>query len=102
MFLLGDQVQNKSLLAPFLPKTLKSSSHYDGALPLGSYLLGARIKDDTFIISFRDGAMRYLNNTAATQQLVKGAIESTILKNFPSVKNIVYEIDGEIVTAWDA
>ena len=99
---LGDQVQGKELSAPFSPAMLKGSSHFEGAKPLGSYFRGARIDGTTFIVAFDDDAMRYLNNTAAIQQMVKGALEATILKNFPKMETVAYEIDGEIVSGWDA
>lgn len=102
MLMLGDQVKDKNLTAPFDPKTLKGSSHFEGARPLGIYFRGARIEGTTFIICFSDDAMRYLNNTAGIQQSVKGAIEATILKNFPKVEKIEYEINGKIGADWDA
>lgn len=102
MLFLGDQVRDKNLSAPFSPDTLKSSSHFEGAKPLGAYFRGARIDGATFVISFSDEAMRYLNNTAGIQQFVKGALEATIKKNFPKIEAVSYEIDGKIVTDWDA
>lgn len=102
MLMLGDQVQDKNLTAPFGPKVLKGSSHVEGARPLGTYYRGARIEGTVFIICFSADAMRYLNNTAGIQQSVKGAIEATIMKNFPEVEKIEYEIEGEIVADWDA
>ena len=102
MLFLGDQVKDENLTAPFSSKTIKSLTHVPGILPLGSYLRGARIEKGTFIIGFSTGAMQYLNNTAAIQQVVKGAIEATIMKNFPDIKKIDYEIDGEIISDWDA
>lgn len=102
MLFLGDQVQDKNLSAPFSPATLKGSSHFEGAQPLGAYFRGARIDGTTFIVAFSGGAMRYLNNTAGIQQFVKGALEATIKKNFPKVETVAYEIDGAIVSDWDA
>jgi hypothetical protein len=102
MLFLGDQVRDKNLTAPFSAATLKSSSHFEGAKPLGAYFRGARIDGTTFVISFSGEAMRYLNNTAGIQQFVKGALEATIKKNFPKIETVAYEIDGEIVSDWDA
>ncbi len=102
MLLLGDQVRDKNLSAPFTPATLKGSSHFEGAQPLGAYFRGSRIDGTTFVISFSGEAMRYLNNTAGIQQFVKGALEATLKKNFPRIETVVYEIDGEIVLDWDA
>jgi hypothetical protein len=99
---LGDQAKNKKLSNPFLPEAIRSSSHFEGAKPLAAYYRGARIEGQAFIISFSGDAMRYLNNAAGIQEFVKGAIVSTIQKNFPAVKEVQYEIDGEIVSEWDA
>jgi len=102
MLLLGDQVRDDQLTAPFSPNVLEGSTHFDGAHSLGSYFRGARIDGKLFVVSFSGEAMRYLNNTAAIQEVVKGAIESTIKKNFPGVETVEYEIDGKIVSEWDA
>lgn len=102
MLMLGDQVEDKKLTAPFGPEALKGSSHFEGARPLGAYYRGARVEGTAFIVCFSADAMRYLNNTAGIQQSVKGSIEATILKNFPGVEKIEYEIDGKIVADWDA
>ncbi|WAC18171.1 hypothetical protein OVA24_13085 [Luteolibacter sp. SL250] len=99
---LGNQVRDKRLSAPFFPDTLSGSSHFEGAQPLGSYFRGARIEGKTFVISFTGESMRYLNNTAGIQQSVKGALEATIMKNFPGIQAVSYEIDGKIVSDWDA
>lgn len=99
---LGDHAKNEKLSNPFTPETLRSSSHFEGAKPLAAYYRGARIEGKNFIVSFSGEAMRYLNNTAGIQEFVKGALVSTILKNFPEVNEVQYEIDGEIVSEWDA
>ncbi|MCW1915919.1 hypothetical protein OJ996_20190 [Luteolibacter sp. GHJ8] len=99
---LGDQAKNKKLENPFTPEALRGSSHFEGAKPLAAYYRGARIKDKEFIVSFSGEAMRYLNNTAGIQEFVKGSLVATVVKNFPAVKTVQYEIDGEIVTDWDA
>lgn len=99
---LGDQAKNRKLSNPFLPETIRASSHFEGARPLAAYYRGARIEGETFIVSFSGEAMRYLNNAAGIQEFVKGAIVATVMKNFPAVKDLQYEIDGEIVSEWDA
>jgi hypothetical protein len=102
MLALGDQVRNKDLDAPFYPLNISFSSAYEGALPLYAYLRGARIEGTTFIIAFDEEAMRYLNNTIAMQGRIKGTIEATILRNFPEIRCVAYEVDGKIVEEWDA
>ncbi|MDR3159312.1 MAG: hypothetical protein LBU11_09995 [Zoogloeaceae bacterium] len=52
MLALGGQVKNKALYAPFYPSAISFSSAHEGALPLYSYMRGARIKGTTFIIAF--------------------------------------------------
>jgi hypothetical protein len=97
MLLLGNQVKDKNLTAPFWPDAIKGSSQFEGAQPLGSYYRGARVEGTIFIIGFSADAMRYLNNTAGIEQSVKGALKATIMKNFPDIDRIEYEIDGKIV-----
>lgn len=102
MLMLGDQVKDPKLTAPFSPATIRPSSHFEGARPLAGYFRGARIQGKRFVISFDEEAMRYLNNTASIQELVKGSIERTLKKNFPEIEGVDYEVDGEIVEDWDA
>ena len=99
---LGDQAKNPKLSNPFLPATIRSSSHFEGAKPLAANYRGARIEGEAFIITYSGDAMSYLNNAAGIQEFVKGAIVATVMKNFPAVKKVEYEIDGEIVNDWDA
>jgi len=54
------------------------------------------------ILRFTGDANRYFNNTAAIQELVKGALEATIRLHTNRSTTIYYEIDGEIVEEWDA
>lgn len=96
------QAANKRLHSPFTPKTLKYTSGGKGASPLATYFRGARMEKKTIILSFSGEAMRYLNTTMAIQQLVKGSLEETLLLHFPKIKEIHYEIDGEIINEWDA
>ena len=41
-------------------------------------------------------------NTAAIQELVKGALEATIRLHTNKSTTVYYEIDGQIVEEWDA
>ena len=54
------------------------------------------------ILRFIGDANRHFNNTAAIQELVKGALEATIRLHTNRSTTIYYEIDGEIVEEWDA
>jgi hypothetical protein len=99
---LSDQNANPNLSSPFLPKAIESTSGAKGARPLAAYFRGAHLKGTTLTVAFSGDAMRYLNSTTAIQQVVKGSIETTLKKHFPSVTTIEYEIDGKTVTGWDA
>jgi len=54
------------------------------------------------ILRFTGDVNRYFNNTAAIQELVKGALEATVRLHTNRSTTIYYEIDGEIVEEWDA
>ena len=54
------------------------------------------------IVRFNGDAYRYLNNTAAIQEFVKGALEATIRLHTNKSTTVYYEINGQIVEEWDA
>lgn len=99
---LSSQCPNKDFSAPFFPDTLSSSSQKEGAQPLYMYYRGLRRDGRKVIVRFTGEAYRYLNNTAAIQELVKGALEATIRLHTNKSTTVDYEIDGEIVDEWDA
>jgi hypothetical protein len=66
------------------------------------YYRGLRRDGRKVILRFTGDAYRYLNNTAAIQDLVKGALEETIKLHTNKSTTIDYEIDGEIIDEWDA
>ena len=99
---LSSQCPNKDFSAPFFPDTLSSSSQKEGALPLYMYYRGLRRDGRKVIVRFTGDAYRYLNNTAAIQELVKGALEATIRLHTNKSTTVDYEIDGQIVDEWDA
>jgi hypothetical protein len=99
---LSSQCPNKDFSAPFFPDTLSSSSQKEGAQPLYMYYRGLRRNGRKVIVRFTGDAYRYLNNTAAIQELVKGALEETIKLHTNKSTTIDYEIDGQIVDEWDA
>ena len=99
---LSSQCPNKDFLAPFFPDTIGSSSQKEGAQPLYMYYRGLRRNGRKVILCFTNDAYRYLNNTAAIQDLVKGALEETIKLHTNKSTTVDYEIDGEIVEEWDA
>jgi hypothetical protein len=45
---------------------------------------------------------RYRNNTAAIEELVKGALAATIRLHTSKSPDVYYEIDGGIIEKWDA
>ena len=63
---------------------------------------GLRRDGSNVILRFTGDANRYLNNTAAIQELVKGALEATIRLHTSKSTDVYYEIDGEIIEEWDA
>lgn len=99
---LSSQCPNKDFSAPFFPDTISSTSQRDGAQPLYMYYRGLRRDGRKVIVRFTGDAFRYLNNTAAIQELVKGALEATIRLHTNKSTIVDYEIDGEIVDEWDA
>lgn len=99
---LSSQCPDKDFLSPFFPDAISSTSHREGAQPLYMYFRGLRQDGNKVILRFTGDANRYLNNTAAIQELVKGALEATIRLHTDKSTAVYYEIDGKIVEEWDA
>jgi len=99
---LSSQCPNKDFTAPFSPETISSTSGGEGAQPLYMYFRGLRRDGRKVILRFTGEANRYLNSTAAIQELVKGALEATVKLHTNKSTMVYYEIDGEIVEEWDA
>ena len=99
---LSSQCPNKNFSSPFFPDAISSTSQGEGAQPLYIYFRGLRRDGRKVILRFAGDANHYLNNTAAIQELVKGALEATIKLHTNKSAMIYYEIDGEIVEEWDA
>jgi hypothetical protein len=99
---LSSQCPDKHFLSPFFPDFIRSSSPGEGAQPLYMYFRGLRRDGSKVVLRFTGDANRYLNNTAAIQECVKGALEETIRLHATKSTTIDYEIDGEIVEDWDA
>ena len=59
------------------------------------YFRGLRRDGRKVILRFTGDAHRYLNNTAAIQELVKGAFEATIRLHTNKSTTVYYEIDGQ-------
>lgn len=74
------------------------SADLQALLPL---YIGITIKNDTAIVNFKKDALKILNSAAARQMMAKSPIAAT-LKQFPTIKNIEYAIDGVIFNEWDA
>jgi len=99
---LSSQCPDKQFSSYFFPDALSSSSQSEGAQPLYMYFRGLRRDGRKVILRFTGDANRYLNNTAAIQELVKGALEATIRLHTNKSTTIYYEIDGEMVEEGDA
>jgi hypothetical protein len=99
---LSPQCPDKHFFSPFFPDAISSTSPGEGAQPLYMYYRGLQRDGRRVILSFTGEANRYLNNTAAIQECVKGALEKTIKLHTSKSTTVDYEIDGEIVEDWDA
>ena len=99
---LSPQCPDKDFSSPFFPDAITSTSHREGAQPLYMYFRGLRQHGGKVILRFTGDANRYLNNTAAIQELVKGALEATVRLHTSDSTTVDYEIDGKIVDEWDA
>jgi hypothetical protein len=99
---LSSQCPDKQFSSYFYPDALSSTSPGEGAQPLYMYFRGLRRDGRKVILRFTGDANRYLNNTAAIQELVKGALEATIRLHTNKSTTVYYEIDGQIVEEWDA
>jgi len=99
---LSSQCPDKQFSSYFLPNAIRSSSQAEGAQPLYMYFRGLRRDGRKVVLRFTGDANRYLNNTAAIQGLVKGALEATIRLHTTKSTTVYYEIDGQIVEEWDA
>src|SRR5262245_56675005 len=98
---LSSQCPNKNFSSPFFPDAIRSTSQGEGAQPLCIYFRGLRRDGRKVILRFTGDANRYLNNTAAIQELVKGALEETIKLHTNKSVMVYYEIDREIIEEWD-
>lgn len=87
----------RGLQDPFGPATTSGKDEHR----LSTYLTGARIEGRRAILSFRSPAMNWLNNTSCIQEAVKMPIERTLREAF-AIDRVDYEIEGRIVTEWDA
>ena len=66
------------------------------------YFRGLRRDGRKVVLRFTGDANRYLNNTAAIQELVKGALEATTRLHTSKSTMVYYKIDGEVVEERDA
>jgi hypothetical protein len=89
---LSPQAANKSVAAPF----------FDKKEPLYYSFRGLRKKGKTVTLRFTGDAMVYLDSAISLQDAIKGALEGTIKLHAPDCKTVEYEIDGQVVTEWDA
>lgn len=69
--------------------------------PLGAYLIGVSIKKGTAIVDFRPEAECYLQSAITMMNFVMEPIDAT-LKQFSSVKEVQYALNGKVITEWDA
>src|SRR3954469_8603637 len=89
---LSPQAPNKNLTAPF----------FDKKEPLYLSFRGLRKKGKTVTLCFTGDSMVYLNAAITLGEAIQGAIEKTIKLHAPDCKTVEYEVDGSVVTEWDA
>jgi len=97
-------------LTQYHPKTtavadsaLRALFTYEGLqkTSLLPYYNSVYIEGTTAIVDFDSGALSLLNSAACMQASYKAPIEST-LKQFPTIKQVEYSIEGKIKSDWDA
>lgn len=70
---------------------------------LGKYYIGVTIKKGTAIVNFKPGAEKFLYVSGPICQSTTWLAAMTkTLKQFPSVKQVEYAINGKIIEDWDA
>jgi hypothetical protein len=99
---LSSQCPEKQFSSYFSPDAISSSSQPESAQPLYMYFRGLRRDGRKVILRFTGDADRYLNNTAAIQDFVKGPLDATIRLHTNKSTTVYYEIDGQLVEEWDA
>ena len=69
--------------------------------PLAAYFIGVTVKKGTATVNFRPEAECYLQTTITMMGFVMEPIDAT-LKQFPTIKEVQYALDGKVITEWDA
>jgi hypothetical protein len=84
------------------PTEEEKAKGLESLAPLGSFYLGVSIKNGTATVNFRPGAEKYLyvSGGLCDQARALTPIDKT-LKQFSSVKSVVYAINGKIIEDWD-
>jgi len=73
----------------------------DKMKPLAAYYLGVSVKKGTATVNFRAEAECYLQSAAFMMSRVMNPIDAT-LKQFSSIKEVQYALNGKVITEWDA
>ena len=90
-----------SLYAPENLITGRTECAREKMKPLAAYFLGVTVKKGVATVNFRPEAECYLQSTVTMMNFVMNPIEAT-LKQFPTIKEVQYAIDGKVITEWDA
>ena len=69
--------------------------------PLAAYLIGVTIRRGVATVNFRPAAECYLQSAASQMSRVMDPIDAT-LKQFKTIKEVRYALNGKVITAWDA
>jgi spore germination protein GerM len=85
------------------PTSDEQTRGMQGIEPLGDYYIGVTVRKGTAIVNFRRGAEQYLHVTGpiCIQDSVLTPIVKT-LRQFPTIRNVDYAINGKIIEGWDA
>jgi len=100
----NDGERKKGLTSVYSVKDLvtgRDECSRDKMKPLGAYFLGVSIKKGVATVNFRPEAECYLQSAITMMSYVMDPIDAT-LKQFKSIKEVQYALDGKVITEWDA
>lgn len=69
--------------------------------PLAAYFIGVTVKRGKATVNFRPEAECYLQTTITMMSFVMDPIDAT-LKQFSTIKEVQYALNGKVITEWDA
>jgi spore germination protein GerM len=100
----GDAERKKGLTSVYAVKDIitgREECSRDKMKPLADYFLGVSIKKGVATVNFRAEGECYLQSAITMMNFVMDPIDAT-LKQFKSIKEVQYALDGKVITEWDA